>query len=81
MKGFADAIKYFYQQFILRDLLAYVTPGAIVISCAIFVKPGDIKTCLNILHKLPAITYLILFGFSFAIGFALQNFGELNIIL
>ena len=76
MQGFADAIKYFYQQFILRDFLAYVTPGALVIACVLFVKTGNFDTWLKTLGKIPLLAYLVLFGLSFAIGFALQNIGE-----
>lgn len=30
MQGIAEAIKYLYQQFILRDVVAYVAPGTIL---------------------------------------------------
>lgn len=30
MQGIAEGIKYLYQQFILRDVVAYVTPGTIL---------------------------------------------------
>lgn len=76
MNGFADAIKYFYQQFLLRDLLGYVTPGALVLATALFVASSDLQAGLQVLRDLPSVTYLVIFGLSFAVGFALQNVGE-----
>src|SRR5437867_3679679 len=35
MQGIAEAIKYWYQQFIVRDVVAYVTPGTILAACSL----------------------------------------------
>lgn len=76
MKGFTDTIKYFYQEFLLRDLLGYVTPGALVIATALVVVSPDLQTLLHGMMDLPVLIYLVLVGLSFATGLAVQNVGE-----
>ncbi|MEK6281057.1 MAG: hypothetical protein AABN95_11950 [Acidobacteriota bacterium] len=79
MAEVAESIKYFYQEFILRDVLSYVTPGAIVAGCVLKLNYGDSAGIL--LKDLPGVYYIPIFGVLFLIGFALQNLGELLHIL
>jgi hypothetical protein len=75
MQGIAEAIKYLYQQWILRDIVAYVTPGTILGACLlkIFLHGGSV---LDFVRGIPAIAYVPIYGLLFATGLAVQNFGE-----
>jgi uncharacterized membrane protein YdfJ with MMPL/SSD domain len=67
-----DAIKYLYSQFILRDVLSFITPGAIVVFAATYVfYPKLLHSPIHWLLFIP------LFGVCYIVGFALQCFGEL----
>ena len=47
-----DAIKYLYSQFILRDVLSFVTPGAIVVLTAFSLfLPGYLTQRLELLFE------------------------------
>ena len=80
MQGIAEAIKYLYQQWILRDIVAYVTPGTILGACLvkIFLNDGSV---LGFVRGIPAIAYVPLYGLLFATGVAVQNFGEMVQVL
>jgi len=71
-----DAIKYLYSQFILRDVLSFITPGAIVTITAlvILLQPHEI---IYLSHSIHWVLYIPIFGVFYIIGFALQCFGEL----
>jgi len=75
MEGIADAIKYLYQQWILRDIVAYVTPGTIVATCLLWVFLED-HVVLAFVRDLPAIAYVPIYGLLFTTGVGIQNFGE-----
>jgi hypothetical protein len=79
MAELAEAIKNFYQEFILRDVLSYVTPGAVVAGCVLKLHYGS--SAVVFLKDLPGVSYIPIFGVLFLIGFALQNLGELLHIL
>jgi hypothetical protein len=81
MQGIGEAIKYFYQQFILRDVLAYVTSGAILAGCVLFLRYGDLATLVGILKDVPFVAAIPIFGILFMIGFGLQNLGEMTQLL
>lgn len=76
MQGIADAIKYLYQEFILRDVVAYVTPGAIVLAVVVWVV-FDTGDAVKIVRDIPKIAYLPLYGVVFVIGLGLENLGEM----
>ncbi len=82
MAGFGDAIKYLYEKFILRDLLSFVTPGAIVVLTAflLFLSKPCLTQGLDTLFKYSQdmhwLLYIPLFGLFFMVGFAVQCFGE-----
>ena len=77
MQGIAEAIKYFYQEFILRDVLGYVTPGAIIVGCVLLLQYKDLAAIVDILKEIPFVASIPIFGALFMIGFGLQNLGEM----
>jgi hypothetical protein len=76
MQGITEAIKYLYQQFILRDVVAYVAPGAILAGCVLWVVFGT-DNAVRILLGIPAIAYLPIYGIVFITGLGLENLGEM----
>ena len=76
MQGITEAIKYLYQQFILRDVVAYVAPGAILAGCILWVVFGA-DQAVRILLGIPAIAYLPIYGIVFITGLGLENLGEM----
>jgi hypothetical protein len=71
-----DAIKYLYSQFILRDVLSFITPGVIVTIAALFLflQPHEIIWLSRSIHWA---LYIPIFGVFYMVGFALQCFGDL----
>jgi hypothetical protein len=51
MSDLSDTIKGFYSDFILRDLLSFVTPGAIVTGAFIFMMSGFFSTFIPIQYS------------------------------
>jgi len=76
MQGIAEAIKYLYQQFILRDVVAYVAPGAILAACLLRVHFLDLEHALLFIERIPKVAYVPIYGLLFTIGLGIQNFGE-----
>ena len=76
MQGLSEAIKYLYQQFILRDVVAYVTPGTILAACALTVYLGSVTEALAFIKQIPAIGYVPIYGLLFITGLGIQNLGE-----
>lgn len=77
MQGITEAIKYFYQQFILRDVVAYVAPGTILMVCLVDVYLGGLEPTLNLIKWIPSIAYVPIYGLLFTAGLGIQNFGEM----
>jgi hypothetical protein len=71
-----DAIKYLYSQFILRDVLSFITPGAIVTITALllFLPAHEI---IRLSHSIHWLLYIPIFGVFYIVGFAVQCLGEL----
>ena len=67
MASFGDAIKYLYGKFLLRDILSFVTPGAIVVLTATYLFFPEML-CRSIAWPL----YIPLFGLFYATGFAVE---------
>jgi hypothetical protein len=81
MQGIAEAIKYLYQQFILRDVVAYVTPGTILAAAVLRVQLGSFTNVVAFIRELPKVTYVPIYGFLFITGLGIQNLGEFIKIL
>jgi len=77
MQGITEAIKYLYQQFILRDVVAYVAPGAVLAVCLLGVHLGGPLPTINFIKDIPAIAYVPIYGLLFTTGLGIQNFGEM----
>ena len=67
-----EAIKYLYSQFILRDVLSFITPGAIVLLSATHVFNKSFESL-----SIHWLFYVPLFGLAFVTGFAIQCLGEI----
>jgi len=72
MGDFGNAIKYLYSQFILRDVLSFITPGAIIVFTALFLFYREIFS-----YSFHWFLYIPLFGVFYILGFAVQCFGEI----
>jgi hypothetical protein len=73
MGSFGDVINNLYSKFILRDVLSFITPGAIVvISATYLINPNVFEN-----HYIPWPFYIPLFGAFYFVGYAGQCFGEL----
>ena len=83
MTDLSDTIKGFYSDFILRDLLSFVVPGAIVIGTLVlvFIK-NDVNTIwgqiyiLRILSQISIISWILLFGLFYLSGLGIQYAGH-----
>jgi hypothetical protein len=77
MQGLTEAIKYLYQQFILRDVVAYVTPGTILAACLLRVHFSGLEPVVLFIEGIPKVAYVPIYGLLFTMGLGIQNFGEL----
>ncbi len=83
MGDIGSAIKYLYSQFILRDVLSFIMPGAIVVLTAflLFLPETCLTQRLGTLFRFSRdmhwLLYIPLFGVFYVVGFALQCLGEL----
>jgi len=79
MSGFGDAVKYLYNQFILRDVLSFITPGAIVVFTAILLLLTEpdlgqgLRTVFRYSTSFHWLLYIPLFGLFYAVGYAIQS--------
>lgn len=83
MSDLSDTIKSFYSDFILRDLLSFVTPGAIVVGALMFI----LSNCwlrswyghpdfLLLINLIPIFGWILVFGFFYIVGIGLQYVRE-----
>jgi hypothetical protein len=77
MSGLAETIKYLYQQFILRDVVAYVAPGTILATCLLRVHFRGLEPAVLFIQGIPKIAYVPIYGLLFTLGLGIQNFGNL----
>jgi hypothetical protein len=75
MGGLGDAIKYLYEKLILRDVLSFITPGAMIVVTATYLLFP--KMFSYYIHCIPWPLYIPLFGLFFTAGFAAQCLGEI----
>jgi len=79
MSDLSDTIKGFYSDFILRDLLSFVTPGAIVVGSLFFSlfelgdgsRFGNPDFLFNVNH-ISFVFWIFLFGLFYIVGLGLQ---------
>ena len=78
-----DVIKYLYTQFILRDVLSSVAPGAIVILTAFLIllpEPtleANLEKLFEYSRNMHWLLYIPLFGVFYMTGFAIECLGRL----
>jgi hypothetical protein len=83
MSDLSDTIKGFYSDFILRDLLSFVTPGAIVIGTMIlalsnidFNSRYGLQYFVLIINHIPIVFWILMFGIFYIVGVGLQVIGQ-----
>jgi hypothetical protein len=74
MSEIGDGIQYLYSKFIMRDLLSFVTPGAIIVG-TLFLIHWDFSYDMNFFKSIPYILYIPSFGVLYIVGFAVQCLG------
>jgi len=78
MGDIGSAIKYLYSQFILRDVLSSITPGAIVVLTALLLFLPEpcltqrLETLFRYSTSIQWLLYIPLFGLFYVIGFAVE---------
>ena len=83
MGDIGNAIKNLYDKFLLRDLLSFIIPGAIVVLAALllFLPEQSLWQRLEALFEYSRdmhwLLYIPLFGVFYLVGFAVQCLGEL----
>lgn len=74
MSEISDGIQYLYSNFIMRDLLSFVTPGAIVVGSLLLLH-WEPSLILDFLKSIPFVLYIPIFGILYMVGFAVQCLG------
>jgi len=83
MGDFGSAIKSLYQDFILRDVLSFVMPGAIVVLTAFLLFLPEtcfnqrLDTLFSYSQDMHWLLYIPIFGLFYMVGFAIQCLGEM----
>jgi len=72
MDNLSALFKAFYSRFVLRDLLAKITPG-IIVSTAAFLTFPDPFRILPSLDSLPLSFWILVFGLSWTVGISVQG--------
>lgn len=75
MPDIGDALKTLYQKFVMRDILSFITPGAVFVISALYFYAWDVEKILYISKEIPFLLYLTLFGVFYAVGFFFQSLG------
>jgi hypothetical protein len=81
MNGLGSLLENLYRQFILRDLLAKIMPGFIVIGSTASLLSFSIRRLVRFTTTLNFWQWLLLFAFAWVIGFFVQHAGILAGIL
>ena len=81
MQALTEAIKYLYQQFILRDVVAYVAPGTILAACLLRVHFRGLDPAITFIQGIPKIADIPIYGLLFTMGLGIQSFGQLIRVL
>ena len=74
MSEISDGIQYLYSKFIMRDLLSFVTHGAIVVGSLLLLH-WELSWILDFLKSIPFVLYIPIFGILYMVGFAVQCLG------
>jgi len=71
-----DVLDSLYSNFVLRDFLSLVTPGAIILGTILYCQFGFAGT-VAIIEKIPFLVFFPLFGICYVIGIGTWTFGEI----
>ena len=74
MSEIGDGIQYLYSKFIMRDLISFVTPGAIIVGSSLLLH-WELNWLLELFKSIPFIFYIPIFGILYMVGFAVQCLG------
>ena len=74
-KQASDLFEAFYSRFILRDFMAKIVPGSIVIISILIATTNDF-TEIDVLIRLSFWAWIIFIGISWLFGIAIQGMGE-----
>ena len=72
----SDVLDSLYSNFVLRDFLSLVTPGAIILGTLLLCQFGFDGT-IHILEQIPFVVYFPLFGICYILGVGMWTIGEL----
>ena len=75
MSSVGDGLKYLYREFFLRDLLSFITPGAMIVG-SIFIYVYGLSDAINIFSRIRLLVYVPIFCVCYVVGFATQCFGQ-----
>ena len=64
-----------YSKFIMRDLLSFVTPGAIIVG-TLFLIHWDLSWKFEFFKSIPFMLYIPCYGFLYIVGFAVLSLGH-----
>lgn len=78
MSEAGETIKNLYQKFVMRDLLSFITPGAVFVVSALYWYGWSLFKIIHISKEIPFVLYLPIFGVFYAIGFSFQFLGTCN---
>ena len=70
----SDFFNNLYEKFLLRDILSFITPGAIL-TVSVFLLWLSPSQILENIAKIHWILYILIFGFLYIVGFAIQCLG------
>lgn len=80
MEAFAKTLQFFYTQFLLRDFLAKIVPGAVIVVGIVWALTGTkgVRRLCRREHKVSVRRFLLLIGMAWILGFVGQEVGFLN---
>lgn len=75
MSEAGETIKNLYQKFVMRDILSFITPGAIFVMCCLYLYGWDLSKIIRISKEIHFILYLPIFGVFYVLGLSFQFVG------
>lgn len=76
MSNVGTLFEAFYDQFIMRDIVAKVLPGTLFLSTIFLLLSNSVKYFYLDLNQIPSWTWVMFITFSWIVGFAIQGIAE-----
>lgn len=76
MVTITDVLDSLYSNFVLRDFLSLVTPGAIILGTILYCQLG-FAGAVAVIEKIPFFVFFPLFGICYVVGIGTWTFGEI----